>query len=121
MIKHFMMVTFLVLLSAINPVYAADQPAETEVPVIHIKASRFVFSPTQITIKKGQTVLLEIEATDHQHGFSIPELGVRTDVTPGQKNLLKITATKTGKLVFYCDIFCGSGHEQMEGEILVES
>jgi cytochrome c oxidase subunit 2 len=58
---------------------------------------------------------------DRLHGFSIPELGVRVDATPGQKTRISITPTKTGSFMFYCDIFCGSSHEEMAGEIIVES
>jgi len=97
-----------------------DAP-EAEIPIIAIKASRFAYSPNQISVKKGQTVILEIESTDRLHGFAIPELGIRADALPGEKKTIKITPANSGRFVFYCDIFCGSGHEQMAGEIIVEN
>ncbi|WP_347986761.1 cupredoxin domain-containing protein [Methylomonas sp. AM2-LC] len=117
----YLIATLFILTAIASNTYAATAANEADMPVLHIQASRFVFTPSQISVKTGQTVLLEIEALDRQHGFSIPELGVRVDVIPGQKVVLKITPTKSGRLVFYCDIFCGSGHEQMAGEIVVES
>ncbi|QWF70512.1 cupredoxin domain-containing protein [Methylomonas paludis] len=121
--NHKLMIIYLLALATLVADTHADtnNAAEADIPVIVITASRFVYSPNQITIKKGQTVLLEIQATDTQHGFSIPDLGVRVDAIPGEKKTIKITPTKNGRFVFYCDIFCGSGHEQMAGEIIVET
>ena len=101
-------------LSPINAAAAVPEP-EPELPVISIKASRFVYTPNKIKLKQGQSVVLEIEATDHLHGFSIPELKVRADAPQGQKIRMVLTPTKAGVFVFYCDIFCGSGHEEKIG------
>jgi cytochrome c oxidase subunit 2 len=120
MIRLFIVVSFCCLAIFSPHAQAASNENQTNIPVIVIKASRFVYTPNQLTLKKGQTVILEIEATDREHGFSIPALGVRIDAIPGKKNTLKITPTQTGKLIFFCDIFCGSDHEQMAGEIIVE-
>ena len=30
-----------------------------------------------------------------------------------------MTPTKTGEFIFLCDVFCGSGHENMEGTLRV--
>lgn len=114
----------IVLLSGLlflNAAYAETASIDANIPVIVIKASRFHYQPDKITLKKGQTVMLEIEATDHLHGFSVPELGVRVDAIPGKKVRLKLTPTKAGTFSFHCDIFCGSGHEEMAGEIVVEN
>jgi len=121
MIKKLMLAGLLGLTGQMTDAYAESNSAEADIPVIAIKASRFVYSPSQIAIKKGQTVILEIESSDRQHGFAIPDLGVRVDATPGEKKTIKITPTQSGKFVFYCDIFCGSGHEQMAGELVVEN
>ncbi|QFY41754.1 cytochrome c oxidase subunit II [Candidatus Methylospira mobilis] len=112
--------SLLALLLETNASYAETASA-ADVPVISIKASRFLYQPNKIVLKKGQTVVLEIESLDRLHGFAIPELGVRAEATPGQKIRLSITPTKTGSFMFYCDIFCGSGHEEMAGAIIVES
>jgi cytochrome c oxidase subunit II len=33
---------------------------------------------------------------------------------------VRIVPDKAGTLPFHCDIFCGSGHEEMTGEIVVK-
>jgi cytochrome c oxidase subunit 2 len=120
--KSSLLLTLLLLIfNGFSTAYAATQASEAELPVISIQASRFVYSPNKIKLKQGQSVVLEIEATDHLHGFSIPELKVRVDAPQGQKIRVVLTPTKAGVFVFYCDIFCGSGHEEMSGEISVES
>jgi cytochrome c oxidase subunit 2 len=32
-----------------------------------------------------------------------------------------LTPDKAGSFTFFCDIFCGDGHEDMEGTLVVEA
>jgi cytochrome c oxidase subunit 2 len=54
------------------------------------------------------------------HGFNLPDFGVRTDVLPGKVTRIRFTPDKTGEFVFFCDVFCGDGHEQMSGVLTVK-
>jgi cytochrome c oxidase subunit II len=47
------------------------------------------------------------------------DFGVRAEVKPGEVTRLRITPDKTGKFPFACDVFCGSGHEEMSGTLVV--
>jgi len=87
--------------------------------VVHMTAKKFEYTPNQITLKKGVPVVLEITALDRDHGFKIPELGVRADLKSGQVRRVRIVPDRTGTFEFRCDVFCGSGHEDMSGEIVV--
>jgi cytochrome c oxidase subunit II len=87
--------------------------------VIQITAKRFEYNPNTITVKKGIPVTLEFTSLDRLHGFSCPGLGIRTDIAPGKITTLRFVPQKAGKFPFYCDIFCGSGHEGMTGTIVV--
>ena len=87
--------------------------------VIHLTAKKFEYDPSEITVKKGIPVVIEIVSLDRKHGFTIPELKVRTDVNPGQKNVVRFTPSSVGKFNFHCDLFCGSGHEGMGGTLIV--
>jgi len=87
--------------------------------VVHITAKRFEYNPNEITLKKGVPVVLELEALDRDHGFKLPEFGVRADVKLGQVARVRIVPDHTGTFEFRCDVFCGSGHEDMAGEIVV--
>ena len=87
--------------------------------VIHITAKTFAFSPDSITLKKGEPVVFEISSGDRKHGFSLRAFGVRTDVLPGKVSRIRFTPDKTGKFSFSCDVFCGDGHEEMTGTVVV--
>src|SRR5262245_47653428 len=96
----------------------AAVPAGAE-SVVHMTAKKFEYTPSTITLKKGVPVILEITALDRDHGFKIPELGFRADLKSGQVTRVHIVPDRTGTFEFRCDVFCGSGHEDMSGEIVV--
>ena len=84
---------------------------------IAVTARRFVFTPDRIALRKNESVILELTALDVIMGFSVPDLGIRTDLPPGKKVEVPVHAAAAGTHVFLCDIFCGSGHESMNGQI----
>ena len=89
--------------------------------VVSIKVKRFEYMPREVTLKKGVPVVLELKSLDVPHGFNLPDLGVRADVLPGQTPRVRIVPKQTGRFVFHCDIFCGTGHEELEGAIVVKA
>jgi len=92
-------------------------PAERE---IHITAKKFEFTPDTITLKKGEPVVLVLSSQDRKHGFNLRAFGIRADVNPGGTAArIPFTPNKTGKFTFSCDVFCGEGHEDMTGTIVV--
>jgi cytochrome c oxidase subunit 2 len=86
---------------------------------IHITAKKFAFTPDTITLKKGEPVVLVVSSQDRKHGFSLRGFGIRADVNPGQSARIRFTPNKTGKFTFSCDVFCGDGHEDMTGTLVV--
>jgi cytochrome c oxidase subunit 2 len=87
--------------------------------IIEIEARRFVFTPAQVSARQGETVTLALKAIDFVHGFSIPELGVRIDLMPGRVVKLDLRLDRPGRYAYLCDNFCGDGHEQMNGLLIV--
>ncbi len=87
--------------------------------VIKITAKKFEYSPSNITLKKGVHVTLELTSLDQLHGFNCPGLNIRSDIAPEKVSTIRFTPEKTGTFDFHCDVFCGSGHEQMTGTITV--
>lgn len=116
LILPIILITALMFVFSMGTMYAADQNE----PVIKITAKKFEYSPGSIKIKKGVPVILELTSLDVMHGFNCPKLGVRTDIKPGEISRVRILAQKAGVYGFYCDVFCGSGHEEMNGKIIVE-
>jgi len=93
--------------------------ARSQEKVVRIKARKFSYSPSQVTLKKGVPVTLEFTTEDVAMGFNAPDLNVRTDILPGQTSRVRFTPEKTGTFVFLCDLFCGDGHEKMSGKLKV--
>ena len=87
--------------------------------VVKVSARKFAFTPTEITLKKGEPVTLELSTEDVFMGFSAPDLKVRSDIVPGKVMRLRLTPERAGTFPFLCDIFCGDGHETMSGKIVV--
>jgi cytochrome c oxidase subunit 2 len=95
---------------------AAAQPEEQ---VIKILARRFTYTPNKLSLKKGIPVVLELTTADVLMGFSAPDFDVRADIVPGQVTRVRLAPDKVGTFTFLCDVFCGSGHETMNGTITV--
>ncbi len=87
--------------------------------VVHVTAKKYEFSPSTITLKRGVPVVLEIESLDRRHGFQIKDLGVDQEIAPGTPTRIRLVPDKAGTFEFHCDVFCGSGHEDMAGQIVV--
>ncbi len=99
--------------------YVGRANALPVVKEIHITAKKFDFTPDTITLKKGEPVLLVVSSQDRKHGFNLRAFGIRADVNPGETAQIRFTPDKTGKFTFSCDVFCGEGHEDMTGTIIV--
>ena len=87
--------------------------------VIKLAATKFQYSPAEITVKKGEPVVIEVSSEDVKHGFTLPDFGIRTDIKPGSVNRISFTPDKAGRFEFACDVFCGAGHEDMSGTLIV--
>ncbi|MFA4834283.1 MAG: cupredoxin domain-containing protein [Patescibacteria group bacterium] len=79
-----------------------------------IDAFNFGYSPDSIKVKRGEKVKIIINNTDTMHGIRIPELGL------ADNNILEFTAEKNGQFIWLCNNFCGEGHRQMQGTLIVE-
>ena len=98
-------------------VRAFAQPAAQ---VVKVAAKKFDYTPNEIRLKKGAPVVFELTSADVVMGFNIPDFKTRTDIIPGKVTRLAFTPDRAGKFVFMCDVFCGSGHEDMNGTLIVE-
>jgi cytochrome c oxidase subunit 2 len=93
--------------------------AAAEPRVIEIKAKKFAFSPSEITLKKGEPVILRLSTEDRTHGFLLKPLKIDTDITPGKATDIAVTPTASAQYVVICDHFCGTGHGNMHMKVTV--
>jgi heme/copper-type cytochrome/quinol oxidase subunit 2 len=87
---------------------------------IDIKATKFQFTPGTIRVKAGTPVELHIMSTDVVHGFAINALKINERLNPNKEVVVSFTPQKAGTYPFHCSVFCGAGHTDMAGELIVE-
>jgi len=88
---------------------------------VSVAASKFEFTPDTVKARVGVPLTFVLTSLDRIHGFKMPEFGIRTDIIPDQETRVTITPTRAGKFAFFCDVFCGDGHEEMAGTLVVEA
>ena len=98
---------------------AALALAKPKARVIKVVAKKFEFVPGEIHVKQGETVILQFTAPEVTMGFNLADFNLRTDIVPGKVVSLELTPDRTGTFTFLCDVFCGSGHEDMSGMLIV--
>jgi cytochrome c oxidase subunit 2 len=103
---------------------ATQSPAQPQPQrrVVRVKAERFAFTPSEITLVTGETIELRIKSDDTSHGFRIT--GTDTDIAipkrgQGETTVL-FTGTTPGRYDFECNRMCGAGHDFMRGSIVVK-
>jgi cytochrome c oxidase subunit II len=107
------------LVAAAGAVFGAGALGQAEEKVIRITARKFTYEPAEITLKQGEPVVLELVTADVLMGFSAPDFKTRADIVPGQIARIRLTPRTTGEFAFFCDVFCGEGHEDMSGTLRV--
>lgn len=80
---------------------------------IEITARRFAYTPAEITLKKGEPVVLVLKSADVAHGMRIRELNINLKVKAGGTAEARFTPEKTGDFVGHCSVFCGAHHGSM--------
>ena len=72
--------------------------------VIELTAKDFSFSETSITVKKGQTVRVELTITDGTHDWVLDEFSAKTKQASTGTVTVEFTADKTGEFEYYCSV-----------------
>jgi len=83
-------------------------------------ASRFHFEPASLEVTEGDRVALTLRSADGTHGIAIPEFKVKATIPKGGAPVtVEFVAAKAGTFPFDCSEYCGSGHRQMKGRLVV--
>lgn len=101
---------------------AAAHAAEAGAPVdVYLLAQRWSFEPAVLQLSPGVSYRFRMMAVDVSHGAAI-QLGAGSRIMRLRRNVLveKVIAfRRPGEHLLYCTVFCGAGHDQMLGRILV--
>jgi cytochrome c oxidase subunit II len=93
--------------------------ADVNPKVIEIAAKKFEFTPSEITLKKGETVILRLTSADRVHGFMSKPLKIDTDISVGRPTDVSVTPASAGDFTVICDHYCGTGHGNMKMKVTV--
>src|SRR3990170_2222085 len=97
-------------------------PPSAAAPVDHhirIEASSFEYSPATIKVNPGDTVTIELAATDVVHGLYLDGYGLNLTADPGRTSTLTFVADRPGSFSFRCSVTCGPLHPFMIGKLNV--
>ncbi len=87
--------------------------------IIRVEASSFSYRPSAITVQPGDTVTLEVVATDVVHGLYIDGYELFVTADPGQTAHLTFVADRAGTFRIRCSVGCGPLHPFMTGILRV--
>ena len=87
---------------------------------VHIRAQTWQWNPNQIRVPAGSTVTFFLASQDVQHGFKVQNTNINIMVLPGQVSKVTYTFEEPGEYYFVCHEYCGVGHQEMYGIIIVE-
>ena len=114
-------VLFFVFSSSSNAPNNSETSTSTgQVKEFTMTAQRYSFTPGDLTVNKGDTVILHITSIDVNHGIAIPQFGVSQELPVGQEETVKFIADKAGTYTFFCNVYCGPGHGSMTGTLTVQ-
>jgi heme/copper-type cytochrome/quinol oxidase subunit 2 len=86
---------------------------------IHMGVRQWAWDPALLTVKQGEVVHLIIHNADVRHTLVIPELGIDANI-PEDGAIVTFTATRKGTFDFLCGTYCGVGHAEMHGRLVIE-
>jgi cytochrome c oxidase subunit II len=97
-----------------------DPAAASAHKTIEVVAKRFGFEPSRIEVTEGERVKLVIKSADGVHGVEIKKFKVNKKVPRGGEPVtIEFTAAAAGEFPILCSEYCGDGHEDMKGMLVV--
>ena len=86
----------------------------------YVIARAFSFSPGEMHFKVGDEVTFFVTSPDVQHGFYVHGTDINVQVIPGEVGKVKTKFKRPGEYLIICNEYCGIGHQNMLGKIVVE-
>ncbi len=95
------------------------KPVQTKELKINLK--KFVFTPAELTVSKGDTVKMIVANTaDIKLGYEVSAFNAGKEVEAGQTGELSFTADKAGTYDITCNAACGSKKGAILGALVVK-
>jgi len=80
-----------------------------------------IVADSELHLPVGKPVKVLLRSIDVLHDFYVPQIRAKMDLVPGIVTFLWFTPTLIGEYEILCAAFCGVGHPQMRGRLIVEA
>jgi cytochrome c oxidase subunit 2 len=102
-------------------VASTSAPAQAVEPrTIEVLVKRYAFEPAVIEAVEGERLRILVKSGDGLHGFEIKKFKVSKEIPRGgEAVVIEFTAGEAGTFPILCSVFCGDGHEDMKGTLVV--
>jgi cytochrome c oxidase subunit 2 len=92
----------------------------SEPRVIEVVAKRFTWEPAEVQVTVGERVRLVLRTADGLHGIELKKFKISKEIPRGNKPVtVDFTADEAGRFPFLCSEYCGDGHDDMKGVLVV--
>ena len=88
---------------------------------VQVVAKMWAFDPPEVHLPPGADVDLYLSALDVTHGMYIEHTNVNLMAVPGSVNAAHVRFDTPGVYDVICHEYCGVGHQNMMGKIIVET
>jgi cytochrome c oxidase subunit 2 len=100
----------------------AAPPQAAEPRIIEVLATRYSFEPALIEAVEGERLRILVKSGDGLHGFEIKKFKVSKEIPRGgEPVVIEFTAGEAGTFPILCSVFCGDGHGDMKGALIVSA
>ena len=108
--------------STLVGVTLSQSKGQGEPRVIEVAAKRFAFEPARIEVTEGERIRLVVTSADGVHGVGIKKFRVEKTVPRGGAPItIDFVASAAGEFPVLCSEYCGNGHEEMKGMLVVNA
>jgi cytochrome c oxidase subunit 2 len=101
---------------------AASAPFDSRAngSAVLVVAKRFGFEPARVEVKEGERIRLVVSSEDGVHGLEIKKFRVNKKIPRGgDKVTMDFVASAPGEYPILCSEYCGEGHDEMKGALVV--
>ena len=84
-------------------------------------ADDIIITDGELHLPVNRPVKVLLRSIDVLHDFYIPQIRAKMDLVPGLVSYLWFTPTTIGEYEILCAAYCGNGHPQMRGKLVVDS
>lgn len=76
-------------------------------------------STGELHVPAGRPIKLIMSSQDVIHSFFVPDYRIKQDVVPGRYTETWFQVPEAGESIIFCTEYCGTGHSDMSGKVVV--